>query len=88
MANVALCVNPNYTYVKVESQGYKFILCESLVERVLGEDVTVLETYKGLDLVGTKYDQFLPFVNVEGKAFEVLADEYVTDSDIAAYVEP
>ena len=81
MANVALCVNPNYTYVKVESQGYKFILCESLVERVLGEDVTVLETYKGLDLVGTKYDQFLPFINVEGKAFEVLADEYVTDSD-------
>ena len=81
MANVALCVNPNYTYVKVESQGYKFILCESLVEKVLGEDVTVLESYKGTDLVGQQYDQFLPFVNVEGKAFEVLADEYVTDSD-------
>ena len=81
MANVALCVNPNYNYVKVESQGYKFILCESLVEKVLGEEATVLETYKGTDLVGTKYDQFLPFVNVEGKAFEVLSDEYVTDSD-------
>ncbi|MCR4581540.1 MAG: isoleucine--tRNA ligase [Bacilli bacterium] len=81
MANVALCVNPNYNYVKVESQGYKFILCESLVEKVLGEEVTVLETYKGTDLVGTKYDQFLPFVKVEGKAFEVLSDEYVTDSD-------
>ena len=81
MANVALCVNPNYSYVKVESQGYKFILCESLVEKVLGEDVTVLETYKGKDLVGEKYEQFLPFVKVEGKAFEVLSDEYVTDSD-------
>ena len=81
MANVALCVNPKYTYVKVESMGYKFILCESLVSSVLGEDVKVLETYKGSELVGIKYDQFLPFINVEGKAFEVLADEYVTDSD-------
>ena len=81
MANVALCVNPKYTYVKVESMGYKFIICESLVEKVLGDDIKVLESYKGRELVGIKYDQFLPFVNVEGKAFEVLADEYVTDSD-------
>ena len=81
MANVALCVNPKYTYVKVESMGYKFIICESLVEKVLGEDVKIIEKYKGTDLVGLKYDQFMPFVNVEGKAFEVLADEYVTDSD-------
>ena len=81
IANVALCVNPNYDYVKVESQGYKFILCETLVSSVLGDDVTVLEKYKGTDLVGVKYEQLMPFVNVEGKSFEVLADEYVTDSD-------
>ncbi len=81
MANVSLCVNPNYNYVKVESQGYKFILCETLVEKVLGEEVKVLETYKGTDLVGLTYEQFLPFVTVEGKAFQILADEYVTDSD-------
>ena len=81
IANVALCVNPNLTYGKVESMGYKFIMCESLVEKVLGEDVKVIETYKGTDLVGMKYEQLMPFVNVEGKAFEVVADEYVTDSD-------
>ena len=81
MANVALCVNPDLTYVKVESMGYKFILCESLVSKVLGDEVKVLETYKGKDLVGEKYEQFLQFVNVEGKAFEVLADNYVTDTD-------
>ena len=81
IANVALCVNPNLTFVKVESMGYKFIMCESLVEKVLGEDVKVIETYKGTDLVGMKYEQLMPFVNVEGKAFEVVADEYVTDSD-------
>ena len=81
IANVAICVNPEYTYVLVESQGYKFILCETLLEKVLGEDVKVLKTYKGKELVGTKYEQLLPFVSVEGKCFEVVADNYVTDSD-------
>ena len=81
MANVALCVNPDLEYVKVESMGYKFILCSSLVEKVLGEDVKVLETYKGTDLKGMKYEQILPFVKVDGKAFEVLNDSYVTADD-------
>ena len=81
IANLAICVNPNYTYLKVESKGYKFIICETLLEKVLGEDVKVLETYKGTDLVGMKYDQLMPFIDVKGKAFEVVADEYVTDSD-------
>ena len=81
IANVALCVNPELEYVKVESMGYKFILGKSLVDKVLGEDVKILETYKGTDLKGMKYDQLLPFVKVEGKAFEVLNDTYVTDGD-------
>ena len=81
LANVALCVNPDLTYLKVESQGYKFIVCESLAEKVLGEGYKVLEKYQGKDLQGMKYEQLLPFVEVEGKAFEVIADSYVTDSD-------
>ena len=81
MANVALCVNPELTYVKVESMGYKFILCESLLEKVLGENVKILETYQGTDLKGMKYEQILPFVKVAGKAFEVLNDTYVTADD-------
>ncbi|MBQ2640136.1 MAG: isoleucine--tRNA ligase [Bacilli bacterium] len=81
MANVALCVNPELDYVKVESQGYKFIVAESLLEQVLGEEVEELERYKGTDLVGMKYDQLMPFVDVEGKAFEVIADNYVTAED-------
>ncbi len=81
IANVALCVNPNLTYVKVESMGYKFIIAESLLEGVLGKEVKILEKYKGTDLVGIKYEQLMPFVNVEGKCFEVIADDYVTDAD-------
>lgn len=81
MANVALCVNPELTYVLVESMGYKFILADNLREKVVGSDAKVLETYKGIDLVGIKYEQLMPFVKVEGKAFEVVADSYVTADD-------
>ena len=81
MANVAICVNPDLTYIKAESMGYKFILAESLAEKVLGEDFKVLESYKGSDLVGIQYEQLMPFVKVEGKCHEVIADNYVTASD-------
>ena len=81
MANVALCVNPDMKYIKVLSKGYKFIVAESLANSVLGEDYDVLESYTGNDLVGLKYEQLMPFVPVDGKAFEILSDNYVTDSD-------
>lgn len=81
MANVALCVNPDLEYVKVSSMGYKFIVAKSLANKVLGDDYEVLETYKGTDLVGIKYEQLMPFVEVDGKCFEVLADSYVTSED-------
>ena len=81
MANLALCVNPDEDYVKVESMGYKFILAKALADKVLGEDYSILETFKGKTLVGTKYEQLMPFVKTEGKAFEVVADSYVTMED-------
>ena len=79
--NVALCVNPNYEYLKVESMGYKFIVGKSLAEKVLGDDFKVLEELTGKDLEGLFYEQLLPFAKVEGKAFVILADTYVTDAD-------
>ncbi len=81
IANVALCVNPDLEYVKVLSQGYKFIVAASLANKVLGDEYEILETYKGSDLVGIKYEQLMPFAEVEGKSFEVLADSYVTSED-------
>ncbi|MDO4963725.1 MAG: isoleucine--tRNA ligase [bacterium] len=81
IANVAICVNPELTYLKVESMGYKFIIAESLATKVLGEEYKVLETYKGIDLVGIKYEPLMPFAKVEGKCHEVIADNYVTAVD-------
>ncbi len=81
LSNVALCVNPLLTYVKVKSGDYKFILAESLVTKVLGEDVEVLETYKGTDLEYLEYEQLIPEIDVQGKAFFVTVDSYVTAED-------
>lgn len=81
MANVALCVNPDLEYIKVSSMGYKFIVAKRLANKVLGDDFEVLETYKGTDLVGTNYERLMPFAEVEGKCFEVVADSYVTSED-------
>lgn len=81
IANVALCVNPNEDYVKVESGGYKFIVAKALVNKVLGDDITVLETYKGKDLEYQEYEQLIPSFEVDKKAFFVTCDSYVTMED-------
>ena len=81
VANVALCVNPDEEYVKVLSQGYNFIVAKKLANKVLGDDIEVIETYKGKDLEYSKYQQLLPFLNVDRKAFFVTCDNYVTMED-------
>jgi len=81
IANVGLCVNPEEDYVKVESAGYKFILAKALVEKVLGEEHTILETYKGKDLEYIEYEQLIPSFEMDKKAFFVTCDNYVTMED-------
>ena len=81
LSNVGLCVHPKLTYVKVKSGDYKFILAESLVSKVLGDEVEVLETYNGTDLEYMEYEQLIPELKVDKKAFFVCCDEYVTAED-------
>jgi len=81
MSNVALAVNPKATYVKVESKGYKFIIAESLANKVLGDEFEVIETYVGKDLEYMEYEQLMPFLKVDKKAFFVTIADYVTMED-------
>ncbi|MDD4733848.1 MAG: isoleucine--tRNA ligase [Bacilli bacterium] len=81
IANVALCVNPEEDYVKVSSMGYKFIIASKLANKVLGDDIEILENYKGKDLEYIEYEQLLPFIEVNKKAFFVTIDNYVTMED-------
>lgn len=80
-SNVALCVNPDEEYVKVKQGDYTYILASALVETVLKDDYTVLENYKGKELEGIEYEPLWGGLNVKGKAWYVVCDNYVTLTD-------
>ncbi len=81
-SNVALCVNANEDYVKVESKGETYYLAAALCDTVLGEgEYAVLETYKGADLEGKEYEPLFDFVSPKEKCWYVVCDDYVTLTD-------
>ena len=82
-SNVALCVNPKEDYVKVKKndEGKVYYMAEALLEKVLGEDVEILEHYKGADLEYKEYEPLFRFVNPRKKAYYVTCADYVTLTD-------
>lgn len=85
-SNVALCVNPDESYVKVKSGDYTYYLAEALCDTVLEGEYTVLERYQGKDLEYKEYEPLLPYANSvcerqKKKAFYVVCDTYVTLTD-------
>ena len=93
-SNVALCVNPNDTYIKVKAvDGYTYYIAEALADTVLGQlskdgekAYEVLETYKGTDLEKREYEPLYDCAKAAAdkqgkKAFFVTCDTYVTMSD-------
>ena len=93
-SNVALCVNPEDTYVKVAAaDGNTYYLAQALCDKVLSSlakddepAYTVLETYVGKDL---EYKEYEPLFACSAeaaakkgkKAHYVVCDDYVTMSD-------
>ena len=95
-SNVALCVNPDDTYIKVKSaDGYTYYLAEALADKVLGKlgneeegkkAYEVLETYKGKDLEYKEYEPLYACAKEcadkqNKKGFFVTCDTYVTMTD-------
>ncbi len=89
-SNLALCINKSYEYSKVEvnigtpeePKYEKYILAKDLVEKVLKDkQYKILENFKGEKLLGTEYEQLMPFANVDGKAFIVIHGDYVNLED-------
>ena len=93
-SNVALCMNPDETYIKVKAvDGYTYYLAEALADKVLsgladeGEKAyEVLETYKGKELENREYEPLfdcaVDICKKQGKkAFYVTCDGYVTMTD-------
>ncbi len=82
-SNVALCVNPKETYVKIAAKGEKYILAEALVKSVFGEDepTEVLSTFKGKDLEFIRYQPLFDYFKTDKKAWFITCDGYVTLTD-------
>ena len=89
-SNLALCLNKSYTYVLVkanigtdeEPKYENYILAKDLLEAVLKETAYEIEKeFKGEELLGTKYEQLMPFAKVDGKAFVVIHGDYVNLED-------
>ena len=95
-SNVALCVNPDDTYIKVKAaDGYTYYLAEALADKVLGKlgneeegkkAYEVLETYKGKDLEYKEYEPLYACAKEcadkqNKKGFFVTCDTYVTMTD-------
>ena len=81
ISNVALCVNPEFDYSLVKKGGTKYILATSLVSKVLGEEVEILDTFKGSTLEFTEYERLIPDLSVDRKGFFVTCASYVTADD-------
>ncbi len=80
-SNVALCVNPAETYVKVKKDDTVYYMAEALVSTVLGEESEILESYVGKDLEYKEYEPLFPYANPDKKAYYVVCDSYVTLTD-------
>lgn len=80
-SNVALTVHPDVDYVKVSKDGEVYYLAKNLANSVLGDDYEILDTMKGKDLEYVAYEQLLPFLTADKKAFFVTCADYVTTED-------
>lgn len=81
-SNLALSVNPDITYVKVESEGSNYILAKDLVESNFKDKVvTEIASYNGSELAGIKYEPLLPYYEdhqKESHTFSVILGNHPT----------
>ncbi|WP_414150566.1 isoleucine--tRNA ligase [Acetobacterium carbinolicum] len=80
-ANVALAVHPDADYIKARSNDEVYICAKVLAPKLLGEDYEILEEMKGSALEYVEYEQLMPFVVPDKKAFFVTCADYVTTED-------
>ncbi len=82
-SNVALCMNPNEVYAKVEADGTKYIMLEKLLPTLFEEGCfKVLERKTGKEY---EYHKYLPLFDyakdIVKTGYFVTVDDYVTTED-------
>jgi len=85
-SNVAVAAHPDVDYVTIERDNEgtteKLILAKNLLEKVFrGEEVKVVDTFKGRKLKGMKYQPLYTFMPVDKPAYYIILADYVTIED-------
>ncbi|MDD4679806.1 MAG: isoleucine--tRNA ligase [Clostridia bacterium] len=80
-SNAALTVHPNETYLKLKFEDTIYYVEKHLAPIVLGGEFEVLEELQGKELEHIEYEQLMPFVKADKKAFFVTVADYVTTED-------
>lgn len=81
-SNVSLSVNPEEMYIKAKYNDEIYYLSKTLADKVLdGEEYEILEEMKGKELEYVEYEQLMPFIKTDKKAFFILLGDYVTTND-------
>ena len=82
-SNIALAVNPTVNYVKAKlDDGNYYYVAETLADKVFKDrEYEIVEKMSGKDLEYIEYEQLLPFLTPDKKAFFVVTADYVTTED-------
>ena len=75
--NVAIAVNPEFTYAKVKVDNEYFILAKERLN-ILGKDYEIVKEFKGKDLVGLRYQALYPKEEALKSAYQVLPGDFVS----------
>lgn len=84
ISNMALTINPELDYVKLAHHNKNYIVAKGCVERVFGEEVIILEEFKGAELVGNRYLPIFDYARQEfnkEQAWKIIPASYVTIDD-------
>jgi len=84
-SNLAIAVGTDINYVRAtkKDDDTVYIVAEALAKKVLGKKATILETFKGAELVGKQYKPLFNYFTdrLEEGAFHVISSGHVTTTD-------
>src|SRR5437867_3996444 len=80
ISNVALAVNPNVEYVKVQFKDEFLILAKERLS-VIPEGAEVVATMPGRDLIGKEYERWFSLIPVDKKGWYLVGGDFVTTTD-------
>ena len=82
-SNIAICMNPNELYSKIEFNGQYYIMLDALISTLFEEgSYTKVYTKKGKEFEYHRYQPLFDYVKDEVKnGYFVIVDDYVTTED-------